>query len=1106
MKNTLYFLFICLIIASCSQDQKTLFQLKHSQNTGITFNNRIVETDSSNILTEEYIFNGGGVAVGDFNNDDRSDLFFAGNQVANKLYLNEGGFKFKDISLEAGIEANDRWNTGVTVVDINADGWLDIYVCSAREPGEKKRENLLFVNQGIDANGVPKFIEMATKYGIAEAGNSMGASFFDYNKDGFLDLYVLNNEQTHTTPTNYRKKIIDGSAVSNDRLYRNNGNGTFTDVTLEAGITIEGFGLGIAIADLNYDGWSDIYITNDYLTNDLLYINNGDGTFSNNIKDLIKHQSQFSMGLDVSDYNNDGYLDIVSLDMLGETNYRMKTTLSNTNYISYVLNERWDYEYQYMRNMLHMGNGPDVPYSEIGLLAGISQTDWSWSPLFMDIDNDGYRDLLITNGFPRDITDRDFGDFRIAVHRFYKPSEILDSIPSIKISNYAFKNNGNSTFKDIGDSWGLDIPSFSNGAAFADLDKDGDLDYVVNNINDEAFIFENTLKNDSQTNTYLNLNLDGTSQNPMGIGAKVVIRYGDDKLQYYEHNLTRGYMSSMEKNIHFGLGSIQKVESLEILWPDGRFERVNNVNTNQTISLAYSDAKPVKTENLSFPFIPKTVKPIFTEVSKSLGIDFIHRERDIVDYNVQRTLPHKLTQNGPCVAVGDINGDSYEDFIIGSSATFSPIVFFQKADGTFTEKELLLKKEDLQFEEESMVLFDLDNDGDLDLYLVSGSNEFAEKGNQYNDRLLVNDGEGNFTFAMDRMPTISSSGSIVKAEDYNNDGYVDLFVGGRTPVAKYPIADRSFLLKNTKGTLEDITDEIAPELRNVGMVTDALWKDLNGDNQTDLIVVGEFMPITIFMNKNNTFIKSDSSGLENYLGWWESIVSADFDLDGDFDLIVGNMGRNNFYQPSENRPVTVLAKDFDNNGSIDPILFAHIASDQKNKEAFPVHFWGDLSKQSTIFRSKFNTYAEYANATQESLLSTEELENTTKVTGNYDQSSYIENLGNGKFKLQPLPIEAQLAPINALVITDFNGDDNPDIMALGNDFGNETFIGRYDALNGILLEGDGKGNFKSIPSVNSGFVVPGDAKSATKINSALGGVIYICTQNRGEILVYKKNK
>ena len=1094
-----------LFLCTCTKDKKTLFKLKPSEETGITFNNRIVETDTFNILTQEYIFNGGGVAVGDFDNDSKPDLFFTGNQVANKLYLNQSGFKFKDVSLEAGIEAKDNWCTGVAVVDINHDQKLDLYVCSAMSENHGKRANKLFVNQGLNSEGIPVFKEMAREYGIADSGNSMGAAFFDYDKDGLLDLYVLNNEQTHILPTNYRKKVTDGSAVSNDKLYHNNGDGSFTDVTIEAGITIEGFGLGIAVSDLNYDSWPDLYITNDYLTNDLLYINNGDGTFSNDIKGQLGHQSKFSMGSDVSDYNNDGLLDIVTLDMLGETNERMKTTIGHNPYITYNLNKRWDYEPQYSRNMLHRGNGLGIPYSEVGLMAGISKTDWSWSPLFVDMDNDGMRDLLITNGFPRDITDKDFADFKLGISRYVGPEKILDSIPVAKVPNYAYKNMGNSLFSDVGTDWGLAIASFSNGAAYVDLDEDGDMDYVVNNINDEAFVFENTSNEKKELNQFLNVKFKGPPSNPLGIGTKLVLRYDDERFQYYEQNLTRGYMSSVSPTAHFGLGKPSKDAAIEVLWPDGHYQKLQKTKPDQTLIVDYDEAGEIDPSKLSFPLVPQKTTTLFSELSDSLNIHFVHQEHDIVDYNVQRVLPHKLTQNGPCVEAGDLNGDGLEDFIVGSSSGFSPILFFQSKDGTFHEKPLFIHENDKKYEEQDIVMFDIENDGDLDLYLVSGSNEFEKDSEYYTDRLMLNQGNGTFKETTSKTPEVNASGSVVRAQDFDHDGFVDLFVGGRTPYGQYPLADQSFLLKNLDGKLVDVTDTIIPDLRKIGMVTDAEWVDIDGDSLIDLVVVGELMPITLFKNQGSSFEKMRNTDLDKYLGWWKSVISEDFDNDGDKDLIVGNLGDNNFYRPSQEKPVTIVAKDFDNNGSIDPVMFAYFKNKDGKYGSYPVNFWGDLFGQSPLFRSKFDLYKDYSKATENNLFTPDELKGTEKWIGNYDKSIYVENLGNGRFEISPLPIQAQIAPINDIAITDFNGDGNQDVLLIGNDYGNEVFIGKYDAFHGLLLQGNGKGGFKSIPVAKSGFLVPGDAKRMVIVKSVLGGSVYVIAQNKGQLLMYRKN-
>ncbi len=1092
---------------SCQKKADTLFVLLDSDHTGITFNNRITESDSFNILTDEYIFNGGGVAVADFDGDGSPDLFFTGSQVGNKLYLNQGNLTFKDVSQSAGIEALDTWSTGVAIVDINADGWPDIYVCAAMYKEKGRRANLLFVHQGLDEDGNPVFEEMAESYGIAELGNSMGAAFFDYDKDGFLDLYVLNNEQSNTVPGTYREKVTDGTAVNNDKLYHNNGDGTFSDVTVEAGITIEGFGLGIAIGDFNEDGWPDIYIGNDYLANDLLYINNQNGTFTNQIGEMIRHQSLFSMGVDAGDFNNDGSLDLITLDMLAETNYRKKTTISKNLYQTYVNNELYGFEYQHVRNMLQVNNGPGIPFSEIGQMAGVYQTDWSWSPLFVDVNNNGLKDLLVTNGFPRDITDKDFANYRQDVGNVASVPILLDSIPIVKIPNYGFQNNGDLTFTDQSKTWGLNIPSFSNGAVFVDLDGDGDLDYVVNNINDEAFVFENTLyhptKKELETQ-FLRIKLNGPVQNPYGLGTKIAMYHIDGSIQFHEHQLARGYMSSVDPLVHFGVEQGMEVEMLRILWPNGALMEIKNPRLNEVLEVDFDASITSTSDPLPFPFLKKPQNVLLKDLGSTLGIDYTHVEEDKIDFNVQRTLPHKLTQFGPGITVGDLNGDGLEDFIIGGSAKEPMVAYLQQEDGRFSEHDLFTEAVNFNPENQGMLLFDLDNDGDLDLYVVNGSIEFLPDAPEYQDQLFINDGQGNFTEDKNMLTGIKGSGTTVRAADFDRDGFLDLFVGGRTPIAQYPYPENSYLLKNENGELRDVTDELAPELRQVGMVTDALWTDFDGDGLVDLMVVGEFMEVTFFKNTGRKIEKTVPEGLKGKFGWWNSIVAGDFDGDGDVDYVVGNLGLNNYYHASEDRPLKVIAKDFDNNGSIDAVLFTHYKNDEGVYQSFPLHYWDDLSGQSPIFRKKFSRYKQYALSTEEGFFRGDDLEGALTLSANYMESSYLENLGNGQFKIHPLPIAAQIAPINGMVVDDVDGDGHLDVLLIGNDYGNEVFSGRYDAATGLVLLGDGKGNFEPVRSFDSGFLVPGDAKALVRLISPGGKPMYLATQNRGPLKPFQR--
>ncbi|WKN33367.1 VCBS repeat-containing protein [Porifericola rhodea] len=1122
LTKLLYIALCTSILSACQNKEDTLFQLLSPEESNVHFSNRITENDTLNVLTEEYIYNGGGVGIGDFNNDGLQDIFFSGNMVNNALYLNQGNLQFKDISAQAGILGEQRWCSGVAVVDINSDGWLDVYVSATLIEDSLYKKNLLYVNQGVGENNVPSFIESAETYGIADTGNTTQAAFFDYDLDGDLDLYLLTNVLDNRLPSSYRTKVTDGSAVNNDRLYRNEGTGAhghpiFKNVSKEAGILVEGFGLGITVSDINLDGWPDIYITNDYLSNDLLYINNQDGTFTNKVADYLRHQSYSAMGNDVVDFNNDGLVDIVALDMLPETNERKKQMAGPNNYTTYINNERFNFQHQYVRNTMQLNNGfiknsegkSHPVFSEIGLMAGVYQTDWSWTPLVADFDNDGYKDMIVTNGFPKDVTDRDFASYRSGPAGAVAGNMYMHNlIPVVKISNYAYKNNGAQpdralTFTDVTRQWGLDLPSFSNGAAYADLDNDGDLDFVVNNINDSAFVYRNTLHNTEgqAPNSFLRVKLQGATKNPLAIGTKVAIHYGEGETQYFENSLYRGYLSSMEAIAHFGLGGQTKIDSLQIYWPDGKYQLLENVEANQEIKVKYSDAGEPSAPEINRELQFKTSETTFRKANAIYNINLKHQEEDRIDFNLQRTLPHKYTQLGPGIAVADINNDGLDDFYVGGSASQTSHLYIQSSKGTFGQA-VNIKEGDMVEEDMGALFFDADNDGDQDLYVVSGSYEHVNRLEAYQDRLYINDGKGKLTLSADALPKIELSGSCVKAADYDQDGDLDLLVGGRVAPGKYPKPVSSYILRNDGGSFTNVTEEIAPGLINFGMLSDALWTDFNGDGRVDLLLAAEWQPLTFLANTERGFKDvSEQSGIQNKVGWWNSLSAGDFDNDGDIDYLAGNLGLNTPNTASEEYPFSVYAKDFDNNGGYDAVLVKYIQNKEGELHPYPVHSRDDMISQMVSIKRDFPLYEKYGKATIDSIFTEEQLQDAVIYHATHMESSYLENLGEGKFKLKALPMQAQIAPIFGMLSYDVDADGKLDVLAVGNNYSNDVSTGRYDALTGLYLKGDGKGNFKVISSASSGWYVPNDAKALACLRGKNGESIFLATQNQDSLIV-----
>jgi hypothetical protein len=1119
------FLLLILSVASC-RTEPLMFQEIKSSHSGIHFINTIIENDSINQLDNGNVFNGGGVGIGDFNNDGLSDIFFTGNLVSCKLYLNEGDFSFNDVTEISGVTGEGKWCRGVAVVDINNDGLQDIYISSTIWNNQEKRKNILYVNQGTDSRNVPYFKDMAAGYGLDDDSHTTQAAFFDYDNDGDLDVYLTVNEiNDRNSPFVFRPVIRDGSNSSTGRLYRNDWDSklnhpVFTNVSKQSGIQTEGYGNQASIIDINQDGWKDIYVSNDYLMNDLLWINNRNGTFTESITSAFKHTSNSAMGNDAGDINNDGLMDFITLDMNPEDNYRKKMMLPPASYQFFQNSDRYGYGYQYTRNTLQLNQGitsqkqdsSGIPvFSEIAYFAGVEATDWSWTSLLFDSDNDGYNDIFIANGFPRDITDRDFGMFRSNAWLTTPKADILKQIPEVKIHNYIFRNNSDLTFSDMSDSWGLSAPTFSNGAAYADFDNDGDLDLVINNINDEASLYKNNvLEMNSLNSHYLQIRLLGDSLNRDGLGALIYAYYGNGKIQVRENNPFRGYISSSTSIAHFGFGYITIIDSLIISWQNGKTQKIFNVPVDQLLEVNIENA----VFSGSLRETVKQEKSLFKEITNSLNINYTDKEEDFVDFNIQKLLPHKLSEYGPSLAAGDIDGNGLDDIITGGSAHNSAMLFLQKSDGTFSQRPLLndemlsVKK----WDDMGILLFDADGDGDKDLYVSSGGYENESGSKAYQDHFYVNDGKGYFTDQSDAFPVNLTSKACVRAADFDKDGDLDLFISGRVDPWNYPKAVSSFIYRNDseKGVIRftDITSEAAPVLKNIGMVCDAIFTDFNNDGWSDLVLAGEWMPVTFLKNENGIFKDvTIETGTGNLTGWWNSLASGDFDNDGDIDYAAGNLGLNSYYRASVRYPVSIISGDFDNNGNYDafPALYVTTSQADTTKKAYPAFGRDDAVKQMIKMRAGFQNYKSFAVATIDQLFTENQFNSALKLKATEFRSSVFINEGNKKFTLIPLPAMAQLSALNGMITDDFDEDGNIDILINTNDYSTDVLTGRYDALSGLLLKGNGNGEFSPVSIAESGIYVPGNGKGLVKLRGANGKYLIGASQNRGPLKVFELN-